>query len=159
MQLRFAKVHQVPPEESGCGPGLNLTFPFNIFAMAEASDLKFGTQLGFAKAHHKITLRGKSGHGLGLGELPKILGFSYNISATAAASDFKYGTQLGFAKARNKIARKRKGRHGPRLGVLPEIWGFPSIFTQWLKLATSNLVHNLRLPKLTIKPHLEEKWA
>jgi len=51
--------------------------------MAEASDFKFGTQLGFAKAHHKITPRRKSGDGLGLGELPKIFGFPYNISATA----------------------------------------------------------------------------
>jgi len=34
-------------------------FPFNISATAEASDFKFGTQLGFAKARHKITPRGK----------------------------------------------------------------------------------------------------
>jgi len=27
--------------------------------MAEASDFKFGTQLGFSKAHHKITPIGK----------------------------------------------------------------------------------------------------
>jgi len=40
-------------------------FPFHISAMAEASDFKFGTQLGFAKAHHKITPRGKSGGVLG----------------------------------------------------------------------------------------------
>ena len=60
--------------------------------MAEASDFKFGTQLGFAKAHHKITPRGKSGCGLGLGELPKILGFPFNIHATAEASDFKFGS-------------------------------------------------------------------
>ena len=44
--------------------------------MAEASDFKFGTQLGFPKAHHKITPRGKSGGGLGLGKLPQILGFA-----------------------------------------------------------------------------------
>jgi len=43
--------------------------------MAEASDFKFGTQLGFAKAHNKITTVGKSGGGLGLGKLLKILGF------------------------------------------------------------------------------------
>jgi len=43
--------------------------------MAEASDFKFGTQLGFAKADYKITPRGKSGSALGLLELPKILGF------------------------------------------------------------------------------------
>jgi len=50
--------------KSGCGPGLwelpeIWGFPFNITATAEASDFKFGTQLGFAKAHHKITPRGK----------------------------------------------------------------------------------------------------
>jgi len=50
-------------------------FPFNISATTEASDFKLGTQLGFAKAHHKITPRGKSRGGrLRLGELPKILG-------------------------------------------------------------------------------------
>jgi len=46
-------------------------FPFNIFATAEASDFEFGKQLGFAKAHHKITPRGKSWGGLGLGSFPK----------------------------------------------------------------------------------------
>ena len=48
-------------------------FPFNISATAEASDFKSGTQLGFAKARDKITPSGKSGGGLGLGQLPKIL--------------------------------------------------------------------------------------
>jgi len=38
-----------------------LEFPFNIFATAEASDFKFSMQFGFAKAHHKITPRGKVG--------------------------------------------------------------------------------------------------
>jgi len=35
--------------------------------MAEASDFKFGTQLGFVKAHHKITSRGKLDLALGYG--------------------------------------------------------------------------------------------
>ena len=39
----------------------NVGPPFNISAFAEASEFKFGTQLGFAKAHHKITPRGKVG--------------------------------------------------------------------------------------------------
>jgi len=39
--------------------------PFNISATAEASDLKFGMQLGVAKAHHKITPIGKVGMALG----------------------------------------------------------------------------------------------
>jgi len=34
-------------------------------AAAEASDFKFGMQLGFAKGHHKITPRGKVGMALG----------------------------------------------------------------------------------------------
>jgi len=41
-------------------------FPFNISATAEDSDLKFGTQLRFVKAHHKITPRGISKGDLGL---------------------------------------------------------------------------------------------
>ena len=51
-----------------------LEFQFNIFATAEASDFKFGTHFGFSKTHHKITPRGKSGRGPGLGELLKIWG-------------------------------------------------------------------------------------
>jgi len=80
-----AGVCQVPSSnptrrKSGCDPGLGELpeiwgLPFNISATAESSDFKFGTQLGFAKAYHKITPRGKSVGGLGLGELPKILGF------------------------------------------------------------------------------------
>jgi len=48
-QLEFAKTHHlIPPEKSGCGPGLGeLTkiwgLPFNISATAEAIDFKFGT--------------------------------------------------------------------------------------------------------------------
>jgi len=40
-------------------------FPY-ISVVDEASDLKFATQLGFAKAYHQITPRGKSGGGFGL---------------------------------------------------------------------------------------------
>ena len=45
-------------------------FP-NISVIDEASDFKFGTQLGFAKAQHQITRIRKGGHGTGLGELHK----------------------------------------------------------------------------------------
>jgi len=40
----------------------------------------------------------KSGHGLGLGELPKIYWFHFNIYRMAEARDVKFSTQLGFAK-------------------------------------------------------------
>jgi len=78
------KCHQ---KKSGCGPGPRELpeiwgFPFNIFATAAVSDFKFGTQLGFAKAHHKIPPRKKEGvwfydgPWLCAGELPKSLGSS-----------------------------------------------------------------------------------
>ena len=65
MQLGFAKAHhQIPLEEKWAWAKearRNLDLPFNISATAEASDFKFGTQLAFAKAHHKIIPGGKSG--------------------------------------------------------------------------------------------------
>jgi len=76
--------------------------------MAEASDFKFDKQLTFAKAHHKITPIGISGHGLMLGELPKVLRFHFNIYIMAEARDFKCGTQLRFAKAHYKTTPRGK---------------------------------------------------
>jgi len=71
-----------------------------------------------------MTPRGTIEGGLGLAELPNILGFSYNISATAGASDFKFGSQVGFAKACHKVTRRSKGGHGPGLRELPKIFRF-----------------------------------
>ena len=47
------RVLYLPANYSGCGPELGelpeiWCFPFNISATAEASDFKYGTQLGFA---------------------------------------------------------------------------------------------------------------
>jgi len=76
--------------------------------MAEASDFKFDTHLGFAKSHHKITPRGKCADDLGLRGAPKNFEVPYNIFATAGAMDFKFGTQLGFAKAHHKTIPRGK---------------------------------------------------
>ena len=67
------------PEKSSGNLGLGelpkfLGFPYNISATAVVSDFKFGAQLGFAKAHHKITRRRKDGCGSGLGSSPKFWG-------------------------------------------------------------------------------------
>jgi len=75
--------------------------------MAEACDFKFGTQLGFAKAHHKITPGGKVGVTLAK-RAPKT-GVLCIISATAESSDFKFGMPLMFVKIRPKIILKRVG--------------------------------------------------
>jgi len=63
---------------------INLVFYINICISIndEASDFKFGKQLRFAKAHHKITPRKNNG-GLGLEELPIIL-VPHNISSNLA---------------------------------------------------------------------------
>jgi len=70
----------------------NLGSPFNISATAEASEFKFATQLRFAKAHHKITPRGKVGVALSYGSSQKF-GVFFNIYAMAESIDFKLGTQ------------------------------------------------------------------
>ena len=49
-------------------------FPYDISLTAEASNFKIGTHLGFAKAHHETTPRGKSERGLGLVKLLNIWG-------------------------------------------------------------------------------------
>jgi len=72
-------------KKSGYGLGLgefpNISrFPYDIYATAEASKFKIGKRLEFAKAHHKIPQRRKSGRGTGREEFP------FNISATAALS-------------------------------------------------------------------------
>ena len=82
--------------------------------MAEARHFKFGTQFGFAKAHHKITPIGKSGHSRGPGELPEILWCHLNIYTMAEARHFKFGTQFGFVKAHHKTTPR--GKVGMALG-------------------------------------------
>jgi len=83
-----------------------LGFIINIYTTAEASDLKFGVQLWFAKAHHKITRRRKGGPGVE--KLPNIWGFLFSIHTMVKASDFKFGTQLGFAKAHHETTPRGK---------------------------------------------------
>jgi len=103
--------------------------------------------------------RRKSGCGPGLGELLEIWGFPFNISATAGASDFRLCIPLGLAKAHYKITPRGKSRRSPGLGSSPKFEGSRLIFLQLLKLATSNLVHSLGLPRPVIKSHPKEKSA
>ena len=89
-------------QKGGCGRGLGdlpkiLGFPFNISATAEASDFKFGTQLGFAMIHHKITPRGKWMR-------PWAMGATQNFELPFN----KFGTQIGFAKTHHKITPSKK---------------------------------------------------
>jgi len=68
------------------------------------------------------------------------------ISIIDEASNFKFGTQLEFSKAHHIIISRIKSGRGRGLEELPSIWGFHSIFTQWLKLTTSNSDENWAWP-------------
>jgi len=68
MQLAHHKITR--RRKGGHGSGLEEVpkiwgLPFNIYTVAEASNFKFGIQLGFAKAHQKTTSRRKVGVALG----------------------------------------------------------------------------------------------
>jgi len=63
--------------------------------------------------------------------------------------------QLRFAIPHHKITRIRKVGHGFGLVEFPNIWGSPSIFTQWLKLAASNLINSLGLPRPIIRSQVK----
>jgi len=53
---------------------------------------------------------------------------------------------------------EKKG-HCTGLGELPQILRFHFNIYAMAAAETSNLVHSLGLPRPTIKPHPEEKWA
>ena len=55
--------------------------------------------------------------GLGLRELPKILGSTIIVMQRLGLTT-KFGAQLGFAKAHHIITRRRKGGRGPGLGAV-----------------------------------------
>ena len=107
----------------------NVWVPFNIYIMAEASDFKFGTQLGFAKAHHEITPREKRGGGLGLEKLPKILGFPIIFMQRLGlrTSNLVYNTDL--PRPTIKLHPQEKWAW-PWARETPNIWGSPLIFLQ-----------------------------
>jgi len=131
-QLGLAKSHhQIPLEEKlaaalglGSSPKFRASPSFNITAAAEAAnDFKFGTQLGFAKAHHKIT----SG-GLGLGSSQKFWGSPIISLQRLGLAISNLASSWGLPKAHREIIRM--GGHRPVLGELPKIWGFPfNIYT------------------------------
>ena len=118
--------------------------PLRIFATAEASNFKFGTQIGFGTNLPKTTFWTKIGGGSGPREHRNKIWDPLRISATVEANNFEYGTQIGFGTT---LAKKhlRPKLEGVWARDHPEKFGTPYLFMQPLKLATSNLVHNLGL--------------
>jgi len=95
--------------------------------------------------------------GAGLGEHPKKWD-PLHISSTVEASNFKFGTQLGFGTSLPKNYVLDQNWQGSGLREHPKKFGTPYLFLQSLKLATSNLVHNLGLGLAYQKNELDHNW-
>jgi len=73
--------------------------PLFIYATVEASNFKFGIQVGLrGVAYQETTYTTKIGRGPGLGSTQKIWDPLF-ISATVEASNFKFGIQLGLGSS------------------------------------------------------------
>ena len=97
--------------------------PLHIFATAEASNFKFGTQLGFETtvAYQKTTFGPKLAE-VWAREHPKKLG-PLRIFATVEASNFKFGTQIGFGTSLPENNVLDQNWRGSGLGEHPKkIW-------------------------------------
>ena len=96
------------------GAPQNFGFPFNISATAEASDFKFGIQLGFAmfiiNSHPEKKWAWPWARGA-----PLNWEFHFNIYAMAESIDFKFGTQFG-CPIRPIIKNTFRGKSGRGLG-------------------------------------------
>jgi len=78
----------------GLGEQPKIWDPLCIFATVEASNFKFGTQIGFGTILPKKMFRTKIGGVLARGASKKV--GTLLISATVETSNFKFGIKLGF---------------------------------------------------------------
>ena len=67
-----------------------------ISATIEASNFKFGTELGFGTSLPKNNVQDQHWRGSRPGEYPKQIWDPLRIFATVEAKIFKFGTQTGF---------------------------------------------------------------
>jgi len=115
--------------------------PSTFSATVEASNFKFGTQIGVETSLPKNNFWTKIGGGSGLGEHPKKLG-PLRIFATVEASSLEFGTQLAFGTSLPKNNVLDQNWRGSGQGSIQKSWD-PYLFLQPLKLATEKSVHNM----------------
>jgi len=104
----LAKKQRLGPKlEGGLARGASSEIwnPLHISATVEASNFKFGTQLGFGTNLPKKQRFGPKLAGVWARGASKKIWDPLLISATVEASNFKFGTQLGFGTslAKNNI--------------------------------------------------------
>jgi len=96
--------------------------------MTKASDFKFGTQLGFAKAHYKITPIGKVDVALGYGSSQKFRGSPLIFVQQLKLATSNLACNFGWPRPTIKTTTRGKIVRGLGLGKLPYIWGSLLIF-------------------------------
>ena len=98
MESCLPKTTLEPKLAGGWARGASQKFwdPLLISATIEASNFKFGTQVGFGEWRTKKQHLGPKLAGVGLGEHLK--NFGTIISATIEASNFKFSIQLRFGE-------------------------------------------------------------
>ena len=95
--------------------------------MAEVSDFKFGTQLGFAKAHYKITPIGKVDVALGYGSSQKFRGSPLIFVQRLKLATSNLACGWDWPRPTIKTTTRGKNGRGLGLGKLPDIWGSANI--------------------------------
>ena len=160
-QRTIDEVRKLPLTPKRVAKKANLSFknrfPYSS-VIDEACDFRISKPMRFAKAHHKITPKGKRWRSRTLGELPKMWGFPLIFLQPLKLATSNYACSWGLLRPIIKLHPEEKWAW-PWTRELPKIQMLPSIFTQWQKLATLNLAHSLSLPMPIIKSHTEEKWA
>ena len=104
--------------------------PLLISATVEASNFKFGTQIGFETSLAKTMFRTKIGGVWAMGASKKIWD-PLLISGTVEASNFKFGTQLRFGTSLPKTTFRTKigggfGQGSNRKNLGPPIYLYKS---------------------------------
>jgi len=101
--------------------------------------------------------------GSGPGERPKKIWDPLRIFTTVEGSNVKFGTQILFGTSLPKNDVYDQNWRGSGLGEHFKKFGTPYLFLQPVKLATSNLVHNLVLAlayqKQRFGPKLAGVWT
>jgi len=95
--------------------------PLFISATVEASNFKFGIQLGRDSSLPRNNFYDENWQGARLGEHPKKFWDPLFISATVEASNFKFGIQLGLGKELAKKQLLRPKLAGVRVTFMSEV--------------------------------------
>ena len=117
----------------------------NFTGIVEASNFKFGTQLGFVTSLPKNNVLDHKWQGSGPGEQPKKFGTPYVFLQPLKPATTNLVHKLGLALAYQKTTFWSKIGGGLGQGSSPKKFGTPYAFLQPLKPAASNLVHRMGL--------------